>query len=98
MTVIKKSEYGRYQHYKGDIWISEQTDREIQGTNIAVLQKEEFKVLTYVIRNGDTFSFNGVKSKGVTLDEIVWRSLKMIGWRDSYCYTLLGIEKNSKEE
>lgn len=77
-----------YQHYKGDIWISKQKESlEIQGTNIVVLKNEELKVLGYVIRKNDQWTYT--HSKYVSLEEMVWSVLKSCGWSDEYCNKIL---------
>ncbi|MFS0905727.1 hypothetical protein AB3N02_22025 [Priestia aryabhattai] len=87
-----KSQYGEYENYKGDIWISKQNpEADIQGTNIAVVSQfngeGDVKVLAYVIREGGQFKHaNGTP---ISLDEMVWSVLKATGWTDDYCKKLL---------
>jgi hypothetical protein len=85
-----KTQYEEYELYKGDIWISKQDrSKEIQGTNIAMLQHNgKMKVLYYVIRNGDRWTFT--HNEYFTLDEIVWKCLKAMGWHDEFCNKVLG--------
>jgi hypothetical protein len=87
---IDKEYRAPYQHYKGDIWISQQDDsKDIQGTNIAIIdQDDRVRVLGYIRRIGDKWD----KGNGelVSLEEKVWQVLKSYGWADRYCHKLLG--------
>ncbi|MCR8994595.1 hypothetical protein [Brevibacillus laterosporus] len=90
-----KTNFGEYQHFKGDIWISKlDNTKEIQGTNIAFKSEShengELRVLGYVIRKGEHWTYD--HSKYYTLEDIVWSVLKSQGWHDEYCNELLWIE------
>ena len=88
MKTIKESKYGNYEHYKGDIWISEYTNKPSQGMNIAEVSRGELRVLAYVVRKGDEIEYN--TGKRVSLAQGIWNTLKSYGWTDEACNRRLG--------
>lgn len=89
-TMTRTSDFGgKYDKFKGDIWVSKYDPTEkFQGINVTILKDNDLKAIGYIAKEDDKFYFEDAKFDD--LETAIYEMMKSYGWNVDCCDRYLG--------